>query len=501
MRSLRISFFLFSFLFAFAAFAQTDRGTITGTVSDPAGAVIANAPVEAKNTESGSIFQAGTSATGNYTLAQMPVGTYEISVTVPGFKKSVRPGVIVSVAATVRIDFALEVGAASESVTVQAEAPLLKTESGELSHTVDSNRMDSLPLLDLNGAPAATIGNIRNPLSMIPLMPGSSFATDNTLRINGMPSSSAAIRVEGQDATNGMWKQLTQATQSGVDAIQEVAVQTSNFAAEYGQVGGGYINMTMKSGTNQLHGSAYDYFDNEALNAGVPFTNDGNGHLLRNAVRRNDFGFTFGGPVVLPHYNGRDKTFFFVNFEQFRENQFVVNGISTVPTLAYRQGNFNGATFPFVSTPPDPLGRSFAAFTIMDPSSTFTGPGGTLLRNPFPGNIMPASQFDPVAVKLQALIPAPNVPGASINNYAIPGHSNFQHTTIPSIKIDQSLSPTMKVSGYLSVTRTESPNANGFSSQTLSTIPTDDTTYTTRINFDDTLRPTLLLHEIGRAHV
>ena len=306
MRSLRIRFFLFPFLFAFAVFAQTDRGTITGTVSDPAGAVIANAAVEAKNTESGSIFQAGTSATGNYTLAQMPVGTYEISVTVPGFKKSVRPGVIVSVAATVRIDFALEVGAASESVTVQAEAPLLKTESGELSHTVDSNRMDSLPLLDLNGAPAATIGNIRNPLSMIPLMPGSSFATDNTLRINGMPSSSAAIRVEGQDATNGMWKQLTQATQSGVDAIQEVAVQTSNFAAEYGQVGGGYINMTMKSGTNQLHGSAYDYFDNEALNAGVPFTNDGNGHLLRNAVRRNDFGFTFGGPVVLPHYNGRE---------------------------------------------------------------------------------------------------------------------------------------------------------------------------------------------------
>jgi hypothetical protein len=234
MRSLRISFCLF--VLAFAVFAQTDRGSITGTVSDPAGAVVANATVEAKNTESGSVFQAGTSATGNYTLAQMPVGTYEISVTVPGFKKSVRPGVIVSVAATVRVDFALEVGAASESVTVQAEAPLLKTESGELSHTVDSNRMDSLPLLDLNGAPTSTIGNIRNPLSMIPLMPGSSFAADNTLRINGMPSSSAAIRVEGQDATNGMWKQLTQATQSGVDAIQEVAVQTSNFAAEYGQV-------------------------------------------------------------------------------------------------------------------------------------------------------------------------------------------------------------------------------------------------------------------------
>jgi hypothetical protein len=477
------------------AFAQTDRGTITGTVSDPAGAVVANAAVEARNTESGTTFQAGTSATGNYTLAQMPVGTYEVSASSAGFKKAVRPGVIVNVAVTVRVDFALEVGTSTESVTVQAEAPLLKTESGELSHTVETNRADNLPLLDLNGA-GNGLGNIRNPLSVVTLLPGSSFQTDNTLRLNGMPSSTAAIRVEGQDATNGMWKELTQATQSGVDAIQEVAVQTSNFAAEYGQVGGGYFNFTMRSGTNQLHGSAYNYFDNEALNAGIPFTSDSSGHLIRNSVRRNDFGFTVGGPVVIPHvYNGHDKTFFFVNFEQFRENQFVRNGVATVPTAAYRQGDFSGAIFPVppLKTPPDPMGRSFFPFTVFDPKTTFTGPGGVLLRNPYPNGMIPQSDFDPLAVKLQALIPLPNVPG-NVNNYAVPGFANFRHTTIPSIKIDQSLSSTMKISGYMSVTRTESPSANGFAQQTLNTIPTDDTTYTTRINFDDTLKPTLLLH-------
>src|SRR5579871_6307508 len=227
-----------------AGFAQSDRGVITGTVSDPAGAVVANAAIEAKNADSGVVFQAGTSATGNYTLAQLPVGTYELSVTVPGFKKVVRPGIIVNVAATVRVDFTLEVGAATESVTVQAEAPLLKTESGELSHTVDNNRLDSLPLLTLNGAGGTGVGNIRNPLAAASLLPGAVFQTDNTLRVNGMPSSTAAIRVEGQDATNGTWRQITQVTQSGVDAIQEVAVQTSNFAAEYGQVGGGYFNYT-----------------------------------------------------------------------------------------------------------------------------------------------------------------------------------------------------------------------------------------------------------------
>jgi Carboxypeptidase regulatory-like domain/TonB dependent receptor len=493
MRLLKTTFL--AFIITLGAFAQTDRGTITGTVSDPAGAVVANAVVEAKNTESGTTFQAGTSATGNYTLAQMPVGTYEVSATSSGFKKAVRPGVIVSVAVTVRVDFALEVGTSTESVTVQAEAPLLKTESGELSHTVETSRVDNLPLLDLNGA-GGGLGNIRNPLSIITLLPGSSFQTDNTLRINGMPSSSAAVRIEGQDATNGTWKQLTQATQSGVDSIQEVNVQTSNFAAEYGQVGGGYINMTMRSGTNQIHGSAYDYFDNEALNAGIPFTNDGAGHLQRNSVRRNDFGFTFGGPVVVPHYNGRDKTFFFVNFEQFRENRFIVSDVATVPTAAYRNGDFSGAIFPvpFLKTPPDPMGRSFFPFTVFDPNSTFTGPGGALLRNPYPNGMIPKSDFDPIALKLQALTPLPNIPGALVNNYAVPGYSNFQHTTIPSIKIDQSLSPTMKIAGYMSVTRTESPGANGFPTATLNTIPTDDTTYTTRINFDDTLKPTLLLH-------
>jgi len=141
-----------------------------------------------------------------------------------------------------------------------------------------------------------------------------------------MPSSSQAIRVEGQDATNGMFQQMNQTVRQSVDAIQEVSVQTSNFAAEYGQVGGGYINYTMKSGTNQLHGSAYDYFQNEALNAGTPFTNNGSGGLVKNPLRRNDYGFTLGGPVRIPKlYNGKDKTFFFFNFEQFRQNTVTNN--------------------------------------------------------------------------------------------------------------------------------------------------------------------------------
>jgi Carboxypeptidase regulatory-like domain/TonB dependent receptor-like, beta-barrel len=473
------------------AIAQTDRGTITGTITDPAGAVIASAAVEAKNTATGAVYQAGSSGTGNYTLAQLPAGTYDLTVTVQGFKKFVRTGILVQVAQTARIDAALEVGAATESITVNEAAPLLKTESGELSHNISYDRIDSLPLLTLSGS-GAGLGNIRNPLAAVTLLPGAAFATDNTLRINGMPSSSQAIRIEGQDATNGMWRQLTQVNQAGVDAIQEVAVQTSNFAAEYGQAGGGYFNYTMKSGTNQFHGSGYDYLNNDVLNAGTPFTNDGTGQHIRNALNRNDYGFTFGGPVWLPHlYNGHDKTFFFFSFEQFRENQTISTGLATVPTPAYTTGDFSKAVFP-VPLPPDPLGRSFLTQTVMDPNTT-REENGAVVRDPFPNGQVPMTRFDPVAVKLQALIPMPNAPG-SLNNYVVPAYDNYRHTTIPSIKIDHSLNDKIKLSGYFSVTHTASPNANGFPATLAPVAPQDDTAYTTRINYDHTLRPTLLLH-------
>src|ERR1700674_3306377 len=143
---MRLLFALCLSLFVWTAFAQSDRGIITGTVSDPAGAVVGSATIEARNVETGGQYQAASTATGNYTLAGLPAGSYEVTVAVPGFKKYVRQGLTVQAAQTMRIDVVLEIGNATESVTVQAEAPLLKTESGELSHVVSTERMDSLPL-------------------------------------------------------------------------------------------------------------------------------------------------------------------------------------------------------------------------------------------------------------------------------------------------------------------------------------------------------------------
>jgi Carboxypeptidase regulatory-like domain len=479
---------------AVTAFCQSDRGTITGTISDPAGAVVASAPVQVKNIETGAVYQAATSTTGNYTLAQIPAGSYELSVTVEGFKKFVRQNVVVPVAQTLRIDIALEVGSTSESVTVTEAAPLLKTESGELSHNVSTDQLDNLPVLGI-GSDAGSAG-IRNPYAALQTIPGADWRPDRSVRINGLPANTQTLRVEGQDSTNGLI--YTQSmTQPSVDAIQEFAIQTSNYAAEYGQAGGGFFNVTMKSGTNQLHGSAYDYFVNEALNAGVPYTNDGNGHLLRPRQRRNDYGFTLGGPVYLPKiYNGHDKAFFFFNFEQFRETTITNNVPTTLPTMAYRAGDFSQAltgrnVCPAATPNCDPIGRPIMENTVYDPL-TDRVENGQRVRDPFPNNTVPLAEQDPVALAIQSLIPDPTNSGL-INNYRA-SYTNPRHTSIPSVKADYQISARSKISGYWSRTATNTPGNNVLPPPITTARGNDVAANTIRINFDQTITPTMLLH-------
>ena len=477
------------FLLAAVAFAQSDRGAITGTISDPAGAVVSGAAIEVRNMETGAVYQVGSSATGNYVVA-LPTGTYELSVMAAGFKKYARENLTVPVAQTLRIDVVLEVGAATESITVSEAAPLLKTESGELSHNVSTNTLDNLPVLGI-GAGAGVAG-IRNPYAVLQVLPGADWRPDRSIRVNGMPSNSESLRLEGQDTTNGIASATQSQTQPSVDAIEEFAIQTSNYAAEFGQAGGGVFNVTMKSGTNQFHGSGYEYFVNEALNAGQPFTDDGNGHLLRPRQRRNDFGFTAGGPVLLPKiYNGHDRTFFFISFEQFRETIITNNSALTVPTPAYRSGNFQQALTGKLLSPNDGLGRPVLENTIYDPASDRLV-NGVRYRDPFPNNTIPLAQQDPVALNVLKLVPLPTRPGLT-NNF-IPTFSNSTVTYIPSIKIDHSISSNLKISGYWSRTGTSTPNNDGLPYPITTAIPSNIVAHTIRVNVDNTLTPTLLLH-------
>ena len=329
----------FLFVVSGIAFAQGDRGTITGTVTDAANAVVGGASIEAKNSESGATYTGATTETGNYTLAQLPAGTYQVTVTLPGFKKYVRQNVVVEATQTVRLDVGLEVGAAEESITVSEEIPLLSTEGGEISHTIQAQRLVDLGLLGIGGTYSSSQG-LRFYQTEILLIPGASApGTGFTLgvRVNGAPNGTQRTQIDGMDSTNQI-NSVQAGTGISVDAMLETAIQTSNFAPEFGAVGGGLFNITTKSGTNQFHGLGYDYLANEAFNAYTPFVN------TRPRIRRNDFGFNFGGPLSPPKlYDGRDRSFFFFNFEQYREF-FVVNDTTiTVPTDAYRRGDFSSA--------------------------------------------------------------------------------------------------------------------------------------------------------------
>ncbi|MBZ5677834.1 MAG: TonB-dependent receptor [Acidobacteriia bacterium] len=493
MRSAKLAIALLFLTFTYAAFGQTG-GTITGLISDPAGAVVANAPVEAKNTATGVVVSAATSATGNYVFGALPAGTYDISATVPGFKKYSRTGITVQQLQTTRIDIALEIGASTESVTVSADASLLKTETGDVSHNVTTERVDELPM--------GQIGAVRVTTQVIMTIPGVNGGLTN-MSINGSPAASERVRIDGMDATYTLGNAYYSFGAPSVDSISEVAVQTSNYAAEYGQSTGAVLSFTMRSGTNQYHGSAYDYWTNEAFNANGAYSH------TRNKSRINDYGGTAGGPIWIPKvYKGKDRTFFFFTYESRPTTTANSTRLVTVPTPDYRIGNFSAATAAtankVLST--DVLGRPIIQNSIYDPSSQ-RSVGGNLVRDAFPNNTIPTAQLDKVALKVQALVPQPQGQFSTqlINNFINPFQTKSQYY-VPSIKIDHSLSSKIKLSGNWGWNHqgTAGPPTNltaeGLPSLISVLAPTDWNTINYRLNYDQTLTPTLLLH-LGGAYV
>jgi hypothetical protein len=488
-----------------AALAQTATGTITGTISDPAGAVVSGAPIELKNSETGTVNQTLSSSTGNYSFSQLPAATYQLTVNVPGFKTHVRQSLSVQAAQTIRVDVILEVGANTESVTVSAEASMLSTESAAVNSNVTTDRMNSLPILGVGAATASTSG-VRNPLAASVLTAGVFWVPNTSMRVNGAPTNTFGIKLDGQDITNGVNTSSSQAQmQPSVDALEEVAIQASNYSAEFGQAGSGLIQYTTRSGTNVFHGSAYDYLVNEALYSHTEFDHS------RNKQRRNDFGGTLGGPIYIPKiYNGKDKTFFFFGYEQFRESTVVNNVLDTVPTVAYRAGDFSsllGAPFTGALAT-DGLGNKMLQGMIFDPSTERLAPDGTRARLQFPGNKIPLTSFDPSAVKLQNLIPLPNLGPATqtTNNYVNAFPSN-RVTPIPSLKVDHTISSKLKISGYWSTTSTEVQYApagfalsEGFPDTITATRGTFIYSRTYRANLDYTVTPTMLFH-FGAGYV
>ena len=482
-----------SLAIACVIFAQTDRGAITGTIGDASGALIPGVKITLTNPATGFKTETVSTATGSYTLGGLPVGKYTLVVESAGFSRYEQTNIQVQVAVTTRVEVALKVGAATESVQVTAEASLLKSEDGEVSFTVTGDQLNELPINFGIGA-----GAIRNPLSFAQMAPGASINGWNNITINGA-NGGFKILYEGQESSSSLDPRVSDESQPSVESIQAFTLQTSNFSAEFGTVGSGLFNFTAKGGGNQFHGSVYQYMQNTVFNSGLPFTDDGHGKHVRIVKHLGNGGFSVGGPVTIPKlYSGKNKTFFFWSWEKYRDRETLYNGITTVPQSALAGGDFSSILGRNLAT--DFAGRAILQNAIYDPSTTVLNAAGQRVLQVFPGNIIPKGRIDPVPAKIINLIPKPNIADTLVNNFVAQG-AFYKLQLIPSIKIDHSFGNNVKVAGYYSWQDTDKSNGVDGLPEPLSLVRIQVIrSKTMRFNYDQTLKPNLLLH-VGGGYV
>ena len=423
-------------------FAQTTFGSIVGNVNDPSGAPIAEAKVTLTNAGTSEKRPATTSPAGLYQFVNLQPGEYRIDVEKSGFKKEARTQVTVATASTVKIDFALPVGNLSQTVEVTAQTPLLQSETSSLGQVIEQKETNNLPL------------NGRNPMSLVALAPAvvpqggaqnnpngqNPFAWGN-YQIGGGQANQSTVWLDGSPV-NAAYLNLT-ALIPTQDSLAEFKVQTNNLPPEYGRFAGGVVNFTTKSGSNQLHGNAWEFLRNKVLDANTFFNNAAG--IGVPAFTQNQFGVNLGGPVYIPKiYDGRNKTFFFVNWEGFRLRQGV-SYTQTVPTVAERNGNLSALG----STLYDPL--TTCNGTAASPVAGYRPCGATEKnydRLPFAGNQIPANRINNTSrLLLNRLYPLPNTTGGAngVGNY-VSNSSAGGNNNETVVRIDQTVSDKQHIS-------------------------------------------------------
>jgi hypothetical protein len=404
-RSLWISFLLV--VVCSLAFAQRDLGTITGTVSDAQGASVPNAKVSIVNTATGVSYDTVTTDTGSYTRPALNPGTYTVTVEAPGFQKAQQSNVIITPGQPVAVNLTLQVGNASQTVEVTASAPLLQTESPALGSNLNAAQVAELPL----GGQRTFTFLARMTPGVLPAENGARGALGGDFSANGVRSTGENnFLLNGVDNNVNVIDFINQTSfviGPSVEAIGNMQVLTNGYNAEYGRAAGGVIDVDLKSGTNEIHGVLFEILQNTVLDANRWESNLAG--AARAPFKQNQFGGAAGGPII------KNKLFIFGDYQGTRiatAGGLVQNlgygGFYSIPTPAMRTGDFSGLLGPQVGT--DPLGRPILQNEIYDPTTTRVGPGGALIRDPFPGNKVPTSMQDPVAQKLMALFPNPNQP-------------------------------------------------------------------------------------------
>jgi Carboxypeptidase regulatory-like domain len=389
--------FCITLIFSPRLSAQTTYGSIAGTVTDPSGAAITDAQVTVTNVATAEKRVEPTGVDGLYSFVNLLPGRYRIDVEKAGFKRTTRSDVIVDVGQSIRIDLTMQVGDVTQTVEVTGETPQLQSETSSLGQVVEERKANELPL---NGR------NVFNLISLAPsVVPqGSAGGTPvgvnpfgwGNYQVNGSFGNESAEYLDGQPLNIGYINlPVVIPTQ---DSIQEFKVQTSNLGADWGKFSGGVINLSTKSGTNGLHGEAYEYLRNKVLDANDFFLNKAG--QKRPPFTQNQFGANAGGPLVIPHaYDGRDKTFWFFSWEGFRLRTGTAF-TTTVPTANELQGNFSAIP----TAIKDPCGG-----TVSTPVAcpNYTGPATT-----FSGNQIPANRLNPTSLALLKFFPAANTAGS-----------------------------------------------------------------------------------------
>src|ERR1039457_1256856 len=335
LQTLSVLFFSIVLALGTPLWAQKDAGAIVGTVRDPSGAVVGGAKVTARDVDRGQNFGATTSESGEYVISPLRVGRWVVTVEHAGFKKAISSPVEINVQDRVAINITLQVGRINEEVVVTGAVPLLQTETSELGQVVDSKRVANLPLNGRNFAQLALLS-----AGTAPSEPGARDEGGFGFSANGARSLQNNFLLDGIDNNSNLPDLLNETNfviQPPVDALQEFKVQTNAYSAEFGRGNVAIVNAVIKSGTNQLHGSAWEFLRNNKLDGRNYF--DAVGPVP--PYKQNQFGATFGGPVVLPHlYDGRGRTFFFVDYEGFRVRQAQTQ-TAFVPPTAWRTGDFS----------------------------------------------------------------------------------------------------------------------------------------------------------------
>ncbi|MBS1876535.1 MAG: TonB-dependent receptor [Acidobacteria bacterium] len=443
---------LFAFAACLPAAAQVASAELSGTVLDATGAAVVAAKVVAVNNGTNRAFETVTNGVGNYIIPLLPPGDYTVAAEAGGFRKLVQKGLTLQINQQAEMNFTLQLGQVSDAVEVTAQAPLLESESSSIGTVVNEKLVNQLPLNGRNFIQLATLS---------PGVNGVGFSASGTIMSgtrpddrrpgteifsNGNREGSNNFLYDGIDDNERLT--LSIVLRPAVEAVREFKIQTNLYSADIGRSSGAVVDVITKSGTNQLHGSLFEFLRNSAMDARTFFSPKGSAFP---SFRLNQFGGSLGGPVVLPKlYRGKDRTFFFVDYEGYRrDSQQLLLG--NIPTAKMRTGDFTETA------------------AVYDPLTTRANPNGSgFIRDQFAGNIIPAARFDPVAIKMIRAYPSPTN-AARFNNYLANLVQN-QRWNQGDIRVDHQITPKDNIFARYSIQNTETRVPSSYPPTTIAGI-------------------------------